>query len=405
MTNEFSVAGLFAGIGGLELGLQASGFHSELLCEINPSAQRVLRERFSDVEISSDVTLLESLPEVAVVTAGFPCQDLSQAGGKVGISGSQSGLVGHLLRLIEKAKKRPKWIVIENVSYMLRLNQGHAMRFLTTALEQLGYKWAYRVVDARSFGVPQRRLRVILVASQDEDPRDVLFADNFSDSEIVSNRLQAPLVVDTFGPNTIDWSDNKSYGFYWTEGRIGIGWTTDAVPTIKGGSGLGIPSPPAIWMPATNLLGIPTIEDGERLQGFPIGWTEPASERARSEGIRWKLLGNAVCVPMAEWVGRRLKSPGKYHPDQEKEFTTGTWPLAAHNINGKIKSVNLTVWPLLSSGNILSEFLTQPLKPLSVRASAGFLSRARLTDKINYSPDFLRSIQNYIHRIQDLELA
>jgi DNA (cytosine-5)-methyltransferase 1 len=405
MTNELSVAGLFAGIGGLELGLQASGFRSELLCEINTSAQRVLRERFPDVDISPDVTMLESLPEVAVVAAGFPCQDLSQAGGKVGIAGSQSGLVGHLLRLVDKAKKRPKWIVIENVSYMLRLNQGHAMRYLTLALEQLGYRWAYRVVDARSFGVPQRRLRVILVASHDEDPRDVLFADNVSDSAIISNRLQAPLVIDTFGPNKIDWSNKRSYGFYWTEGRIGIGWTTDAVPTIKGGSGLGIPSPPAIWVPATNLLGMPTIEDGERLQGFPVGWTSSATERVRSEGIRWKLLGNAVCVPMAEWVGRRLRSPGKYLPEREKEFTTGSWPLAAYGENGKIKSVDLTVWPLLGSGQLLSEFLTQPLKPLSIRASAGFLARARLTDKINYSPDFLTSIQDYIHGIQNLETA
>lgn len=405
MTKELKVAGLFAGIGGLELGLQASGFHSELLCEINTSAQRVLHKRFPDVEISSDVTTLKSLPQVDVVAAGFPCQDLSQAGGKIGINGSQSGLVGHLLRLVEKAKKRPKWIVIENVSYMLRLNQGHAMRFLTTALEQLGYNWAYRVVDARSFGVPQRRLRVILVASHEEDPCDVLFADNVSDSAIISNRLQAPLVVDTFGPNTIDWSNDKSYGFYWTEGRIGIGWTTDAVPTIKGGSGLGIPSPPAIWVPATNILGMPTIEDGERLQGFPVGWTEPASERVRSDGVRWKLLGNAVCVPMAEWVGRRLKSPGKYDPDQEKDFTTGTWPLAAYRKNGKIRSVNLTVWPLLGSGTILSKFLKQPLKPLSIRASSGFLSRARLTDKINYSPEFLDSIQGYIHGIENMEMT
>jgi DNA (cytosine-5)-methyltransferase 1 len=50
------------------------------------------------------------------------------------------------------------------------------MRYLTQALEDLGYRWAYRVVDARSFGVPQRRLRVLLVASTSENPCDVLFA-------------------------------------------------------------------------------------------------------------------------------------------------------------------------------------------------------------------------------------
>ena len=238
-----SVAGLFAGIGGLEMGLHSSGFHTEFLCEIEPHAQRVLRSRFSGVPIAPDITALKSLPRVDVLSAGFPCQDLSQAGGKSGITGNRSGLVSHLLRLVQKAKPRPKWILIENVSYMLRLDQGQAMRFVTSELEELGYRWAYRVVDARSFGVPQRRMRVILLASREEDPRNVLFADNVSDEKIVSHRLQGPLVSDGNGPNIVDAKVGKSYGFYWTEGRIGIGWTVDAVPTIKGGSGLGIPYP------------------------------------------------------------------------------------------------------------------------------------------------------------------
>lgn len=74
------VAGLFAGIGGIELGLSRAGWSSELLCEVDPAAQRVLGSHFPDVPLAPDIRSLRSLPPVELVTAGFPCQDLSQAG-------------------------------------------------------------------------------------------------------------------------------------------------------------------------------------------------------------------------------------------------------------------------------------------------------------------------------------
>lgn len=92
----FSVAGLFAGIGGLELGLSAAGGRSELLCEVWAPAKGVLGHRFPGVPLVSDIRELRCLPDVDVVTAGFPCTDLSQAGRTVGIRGSQSGLVGEV---------------------------------------------------------------------------------------------------------------------------------------------------------------------------------------------------------------------------------------------------------------------------------------------------------------------
>src|SRR5207248_8666113 len=104
-----------------------------------------------------------------------------------------------------------------------------AMDYLTTRLEKLGFDWAYRVVDACSFGVPQRRKRVVLVASKSEDPRTVLFADDA-------------------GERLFSLREDSACGFYWTEGLRGLGWAIDAVPTLKGGSTIGIPSPPAIWL-------------------------------------------------------------------------------------------------------------------------------------------------------------
>ena len=90
------VAGLFAGIGGIKAGLHMAGFASELLCEIDPAARRVLAHHFDGVPIVDDVRKLRSLPTVEVVTAGFPCQDLSQAGKTAGIGGTKSSVVSEV---------------------------------------------------------------------------------------------------------------------------------------------------------------------------------------------------------------------------------------------------------------------------------------------------------------------
>lgn len=394
---RMKVAGLFAGIGGLELGFESIDAETALLCELDANAAAVLERNFSGVPLEPDVRRLRSLPKVDVVTAGFPCQDLSQAGTKRGIRGRQSGLVSHLFELLERARPRPKWVVVENVSYMLRLNRGRAMRFLTEAFEELGYRWAYRVVDARAFGVPQRRLRVLLLASRRDDPREVLLVDDVEDPSFITHRLQAPLVLDAVGPKRVDKKKGRSYGFYWTEGRLGIGWATDAVPPIKGGSGLGIPSPPAVWVPSTGMLGSPSIADGEKLQGFPRDWT--AGEGIRT-GARWKLIGNAVCVPVIEWMADRLVNPKPYVPRDEAPVSPDRWPIAAFGGPRRAPtSVAISVWPVRSDGPVLSDFLEAPLVPLSRKAAQGFLDRALATEKIRYAPEFLDSVESYLHTL------
>src|SRR5207249_4279742 len=97
-----------------------------------------------------------------------------------------------------------------------------------------------------------------------------------------------------------------------TEGTKGLGWGIDVVPTLKGGSTLGIPSPPAILMPDGRIV-TPDIRDAERLQGFTADWTSCAVDNPeKRNGPRWKLVGNAVSVPVAEWLGRRLRTGGSY---------------------------------------------------------------------------------------------
>src|ERR1700760_2289550 len=97
---------------------------------------------------------LHPLPPLALVGAVFPCQDLSQAGGKTGIEGSKSGVVEHLFRLLEAGGEKPRWVLIENVSYMLRLDRGRGMAYLVDRLEARGYPWAYPVIDGGAFVFP-----------------------------------------------------------------------------------------------------------------------------------------------------------------------------------------------------------------------------------------------------------
>src|SRR5882757_4713759 len=143
-----TAAGLFAGIGGIELGLSRSGFHTEMICEIDPCAAAILSQRFN-IKVDPDVRKLRALPSVDVLAAGFPCQDLSQAGRTAGIAGDQSRLVGEIFKRLGGRTWGPRWLLLENVPFMLQLQQGKAMRYLVDELERLGFTWAYRVVDAR----------------------------------------------------------------------------------------------------------------------------------------------------------------------------------------------------------------------------------------------------------------
>lgn len=379
------VAGLFAGIGGVERGLELAGLSSELLCEIDEAAQLVLSQHFSGVPLHADIRTLKSLPAVDVIAAGFPCQDLSQAGATAGIKGKNSGLVSHVFRLLDVAakSKRLKWLVLENVPFMLQLDRGKAMGFLVKELETRGFAWAYRVIDTRAFGLPQRRQRVILVASRTEDPREVLFPESHDEPE---------------------WQDDPSlaFGFYWTEGLRGLGAAIDAVPTLKGGSTIGIPSPPAILLPFGRGVVMPDLRDTERLQGFPADWTVGAL-KSRRKNSRWKLVGNAVSVPVAEWLGGRLMSPTRYDATSDLVLprTGHKWPKAAWGTSKGRYSVSVSGWPKRQHYRHLHTFLHYPGKPLSVRATEGFLERLNRGSLTCFPEGFKGHVSSHLQQMRD----
>lgn len=372
------VAGLFAGVGGIELGLEQAGLTTSLLCEIDPRAQAVLEHRFPGVRIEPDISAIDRLPRgIDLLTAGFPCQDLSQAGKTSGIFGRRSGLIRSVFQLISDSN--PPWVLIENVPFLLRLDGGRGIAYVTRNLERLGYRWAYRIVDTRAFGLPHRRERVFLLASRVADPASCLLAQSRPAPESKS-------------------SGRVAHGFYWTEGNRGLGWAVDAVPTIKGGSGFGIPSPPAIWF-RDGRFATPDIRDAERLQGFPVNWTRPA-EKVGRPSYRWTLVGNAVSVPVARWIGRRLLDcPTATLELPAVRLSRGAaWPRAAFGGPGIGRfAVDVGSFPVTRARRHLHEFLKFDPVPLSHRAADGFRGRL-LRSSLSRPAAFDDALADYVDR-------
>src|SRR5262249_23219565 len=145
------------------------------------------------------------------------------------------------------------------------------------------------------------------------DPRTVLFADEAGPSKRIKPNLEAPL------------------GFYWTEGRTGVGLTVDGIPPLKVGSALGIPSAPAVLFPDGEVL-MPSLSICERLQGFPAGWTALTGPEGRGKA-EWRMVGNAVSVPVARWIAERIKAPGPVlRLDERQLHEDHKWPDAGWNI-------------------------------------------------------------------------
>lgn len=352
---------LFAGIGGFEAAFASVGYRPLLLCELDRFAAAVLRDRFPEIELTDDILELDQIPECDVVTAGFPCQDLSQAGRMAGIGGQNSRLVDEVFRLIDSMLKPPRWLVLENVPFMLNLHDGAGMDTLVEYCEERGWRWAYRILDARAFGLPQRRRRVVFVASPSQDPAPRL------------------LGVDRGAPNETSRAD-AAHGFYWTEGNRGHGLGADCTPPLKGSSGLGIASPPAVWFPRSGRVVTPTIKVCERLQGFESGWTAAAGRLDGGERQRWRLIGNAVPVPMFKWLAKRLKPTTLAGSWKSEELEVDArWPAAAHGDGkGVRKAASVSEWPARWKRETLAAFVGSSVRPLSARAAKGF--RDRLTE-------------------------
>ena len=210
------------------------------------------------------------------------------------------------------------------------------------------------------FGLPQRRRRVYFIASKDLDPRSVLFADHAL----------------ALTPEKFDLA--RPVGFYWTEGRSGVGFTMDGIPPLKVGSSIGILSVPAVLFPNGEVL-LPSLAACERLQGFPVGWTNGVAGNGKGRRPEWRMIGNAVSVPVARWVAERIKKPGRileFAQAPLNERQSKKWPDAAWNVGKGQVEIVASDKPILASRPSISEFHDTSWTKLSDRALDGFIDRA-----------------------------
>lgn len=347
MTNLTAVS-LFAGIGGFDLALESNGVNVVAQVEIDKWAQEVLKKRFPSSKIFKDVSQVTGKelidagfnPTNGVITGGFPCQDLSVAGRRAGLAGERSGLFWEIARLLEETQS--KYFILENVPGLLSSQRGRDMGIVITTLVELGYSVGWRVLDAQYFGVPQRRRRVFIIGSLGDKrgPTEILFeregvrgitkkneGKTSTDSRVLretsgtlgsenltvfhphmqdgirvqgntSNTLTA--AAGTGGNNTLMVAHSMHGGM--------IGRKLENGPS---GSGFKDNNESSYTLPASSqsIHGVATKEiirrftpvEYERLQGFPDNWTE-----GQADTHRYKQLGNAVAVPVVNWIIKRL---------------------------------------------------------------------------------------------------
>lgn len=160
---------LFAGVGGFDLAMQRQGVKVVASVEIDKKCQEVLAHRFPESKIFDDVTTVKGSdliaagfnPSKGIITGGFPCQDLSVAGKRAGLSGERSGLFWEIARIVDETQT--EYFVIENVPGLLSSNKGADFGVVIGTMADIGYSLGWRVLDAQHFGVPQRRRRVFIV--------------------------------------------------------------------------------------------------------------------------------------------------------------------------------------------------------------------------------------------------
>jgi DNA (cytosine-5)-methyltransferase 1 len=287
------VASFFAGIGGFDLGLERSGMEVVFQSEINTFCQQVLKKRWPDVALHGDINKIvpSDIPrDVDVWCGGFPCQDLSLAnqGKRKGLQGERSGLFYKYAELIEAS--RPRWVIIENVPGLLNSHQGKDFQVLLQKLDELGYGVSWRVFDAKYFGTPQRRRRVYVVASYGNlRSAQVLFESEPFEVAKRSGVGQREATSEGNGKG-IQQTD------YFAIQHASIGRKSSAGPQAKGYRNDG----------ETYTLDSRGTADAvcKTVDAFRVRDTSRVSTTL--DGNRYRAIGNAVCVHIISWIGRRI---------------------------------------------------------------------------------------------------
>ena len=281
---------LFSGIGGFALGLKKAGInvgwhgHSE----VDKHCCKIYHRHFPESECLGDIKTINPirLPELDLITFGFPCQDLSVVGKRGGLHANRSGLFFEAMRIVKATL--PKVFIFENVVGLLTSKEGKDFKIVLEEIADIGlYECEWQIVNTRWF-LPQNRERIYFIGHLRGTSRPKVFPIGEGNQQPNGSTEDISSAIDA------NYYKGKSRGFG-GQGRqmiqIGhIGCNSKGDRRIR------------------RLTPI----ECERLQGFPDNWTEKGVEKEWkfyaniSDTQRYKCLGNAVSVPMVEEIMRRL---------------------------------------------------------------------------------------------------
>ncbi|MDE7453508.1 MAG: DNA (cytosine-5-)-methyltransferase [Clostridia bacterium] len=188
-----TVASLFSGIGGIDLGFQQAGCEIVWANEFDKDAAITYRQNFSNTPlIEGDIRKVkaESIPDFDILVAGFPCQPFSIVGKQRGFDDPRGNLFFEIARILDK--KRPAVVFLENVQNLIEHDKGKTFLVIYNALVQFGYYVNYKVLDSQFYGnIPQQRKRIYIVGFL-----DCSMSDNFRFPDEIPLTMQLNDVID-----------------------------------------------------------------------------------------------------------------------------------------------------------------------------------------------------------------
>jgi DNA (cytosine-5)-methyltransferase 1 len=263
-----NVLDLFSGIGGFSLGLERAGMRTVAFCEIEPFCRAVLRKHWPGVPIHDDIRSLNgaAIGTVDIICGGFPCQDISAAGPRVGIDGERSGLWSEYARLI--GELRPRYVIVENVDDLAIRGLGRVLGDLAS----LGYDAEWHCIPAAAVGADHWRDRLWIIAYPNGNGRLPLHVIGWQQRKKEMGE---------------DAADSDGTRLPW---RVQAGTVGADARAISPWLGLAISSAPAF--PELDRAGSPVLGRGE--DGIP------------DRVDRMHALGNAVVPQIPEIIGRAI---------------------------------------------------------------------------------------------------
>lgn len=310
---------LFAGIGGIRLGMESAGFNCVFSCDINSECRKTYEANFHEMP-QGDITKIDAddIPDHDILCAGFPCQPFSISGKQKGFSDIRGTLFFEICRIIEKRK--PKVIMLENVKHLVHHDGGNTLKTILSKLEYLGYNVQWKVLNALDFGVPQNRERILIVGSKNDfsfdfdkikkmnRPKLLDFLDTHGNFEYLKPSEYTLISEPKQQPNS-----GLIFAGYRNKliRKVGIRPGTEHLSRVHKqpnriysvqGSHPTLPSQESsgrfFILLLDNRVRKLTIDECWRIMGFPNGFI-----RVSSIGEQYKQLGNSVCVPMIEAIG------------------------------------------------------------------------------------------------------